>query len=94
MVIDTVARAETVMVKYVGPVDLSTMKCGWTESSLVHRICYRRSDQYLVVLLKNTYYQYCGISSPVVGEWVNADSLGRYYLAAVKGNYDCMLGKR
>lgn len=84
--------AETVMVKYQGPVDLKPFTCTETQSSLVHRICYQPEQSYLVVLLDQTYYHYCRIPSQVVTRWLNADSKGRFYLGNIKGNFDCRLG--
>jgi hypothetical protein len=84
--------AETVFVKYQGPVDLKPFTCTDTQSSLVHRICYQPEQSYLVVLLDQTYYHYCRIPSQVVSQWLNADSKGRFYLGNIKGNFDCRLG--
>ncbi len=86
------ANAETVFVKYRGPVNLERFSCNDTVSSVVHRVCYRADRQYLIVLLSNTYYHYCRIPSGVVGQWLAAPSLGRFYNATIKGNYDCRLG--
>lgn len=86
------ARAETVYVKYRGPVDLDGFNCQYTVSSFVNRICYQKDAQYLVVLLKSTYYHYCRIPPFVVGAWLSAPSKGEFYNAKVKGEYDCRLG--
>lgn len=88
----TPARAETVFVKYRGPVKLDSFRCTDTSSSLVHRICYRADQQYLVVLLNGTYYHYCRMPRSVVSQWLAADSLGRFYRSQIKGNFDCRLG--
>lgn len=90
--ISTTAMAETVFVKYQGPVDLGSFDCTPTQSSFVHRICYQADQSYLVVLLDQTYYHYCRIPSQVVNQWLGADSQGRFYNAAIKGNFDCRLG--
>ena len=86
------AKAETVYVKYRGPVSLERFSCNETVSSVVHRVCYRADRQYLVVLLGDTYYHYCLIPSGVIGQWLAAPSLGRFYNANIKSNYDCRLG--
>ncbi len=86
------ARAETVYVKYRGPVNLERFSCSDTANSIVHRVCYRADRQYLVVLLSNMYYHYCRIPSGVVGQWLAAPSLGRFYNGNIKSNYDCRLG--
>jgi hypothetical protein len=86
------AGAETVMVKYRGPVDLAAFDCLKQPSSLVWRTCYLLGSQYMVVNLKGTYYHYCRMSGSVVADWRTADSLGRFYLANVRGRFDCRLG--
>jgi len=86
------ASAERVYVKYRGEVDLAPFKCEWVgRSSLVQRLCYDRSNQYLLVSLKGTYYHYCGLPAPVLKEWTSSDSMGRYYQARIKGNFDCRI---
>jgi hypothetical protein len=88
----TAALAETVFVKYQGPVDLESFRCTDTQSSFVHRICYQQNQSYLVVLLDQTYYHYCRMPQQVVSQWLAADSKGRFYLNSIKGNFDCRLG--
>jgi hypothetical protein len=84
--------AETVYVKYRGPVNLENFQCANPSSSLVHRICYRSDKQYLIVLLDRTYYHYCNMPRSVVQQWLGAPSQGKFYRANVKGRYDCRLG--
>lgn len=87
------ASAETVAVKYVGPVNLQSMSCANTSSSLVHRICYRESGGGIaIVLLRDTYYAYCGVPAAVMTGWLNSSSLGRYFNQNIKGVYDCRGG--
>ena len=86
-----IAQAETIFVKYRGMVDLREFNCTNTESSFVHRICYKKADKYLVVLLTDTYYHYCQIPQDVVQQWLSADSKGKFYNTKIKGNFDCRL---
>lgn len=87
------ARAETVEVKYRGPVDLAGFDCQESpQSSLVWRTCYDAKHQYLVVSLKGTYYHYCSMPKGAVSEWRSAPSLGRHYLSSIKGQFDCRSG--
>lgn len=82
--------AETVYVKYRGPVDLAPFKCSWIfRSSLVNRLCYDPKEQYVIVKLQKTYYHYCEVPSSIVDAWKDADSMGRFYLSFVKGRFDC-----
>ncbi len=86
------ASAETVNVKYHGPVDLDDFQCQATTSSFVHRICYQPQQNYVVVLLKKTYYHYCRVPSHIVKVWLSAPSKGKFYIQNIKGNFDCRLG--
>ncbi len=92
LLLATQASAESVYVKYRGVVDLKSFNCTETQSSVVHRICYQEKNQYLIVLLGNVYYHYCRIAGPIVNEWLNAESKGKFYNERVKGNFDCRLG--
>lgn len=88
------AAAETVNVKYWGPVDLRTYQCTDTASSFVHRICYDESKAHVVVRLRNTYYPYCRVDRATASAWLASSSKGRFYNAnikgdAVKGRFDC-----
>ena len=87
----TVATAgETAMVKYRGPVDLAPFNCEWvSRSSVVNRLCYDAKEKYVVVNLTGTYYHYCEVPANVVSAWRQADSMGRYYNAVMKGRFDC-----
>jgi len=86
-----VANAETVKVKYRGPVSLDAFECpSLKESSFVNRICYDRANSYLIVQLKKAYYQYCEIPASTFSEWITAPSLGRFYNQKIKGGiYGC-----
>ena len=84
------AGAETVVVKYRGPVDLAPFNCEWvTRSAVVKRLCYDSHEQYAIVNLAGTYYHYCEMPPDVVTAWREADSMGRFYNAQVKGQFDC-----
>lgn len=85
------AIAETVYVKYRGPVDLKNFQCAQPSSSFVHRICYQSDLKYLIVLLDKTYYHYCNMPNTVVRQWLGAPSQGKFYRSYVKGRYDCRL---
>ena len=85
-----VVHAETVNVKYRGPVDLAPFQCeSINRSSLVTRVCYDRKEQYMVIGLQGTYYHYCEIDAATVSALRNAQSMGRFYNQAIKGKFDC-----
>lgn len=89
------AHAETVDVKYIGAVELDGFQCeNITRSSLVNRICHDLASGRLVLLLRKTYYQYCGVDAGTADALSNAPSIGRFYnrnikSSAVAGRFDC-----
>jgi hypothetical protein len=85
----SLTNAETVPVKYIGTVDLETYQCQSTSSSFLHRVCYDGSAGSLVLLLKDTYYKYCGVPSSTAAGLLSASSKGRYFNSSIKGRYPC-----
>ena len=89
------AGAESVFVKYRGIVSLASFKCtDVTKSSVVERVCYDASNQYMIIKLSGTYYNYCEIPGTKVRDLLAADSIGTYYAENIKGSrgtgpYDC-----
>ena len=89
------AHAETVTVKYRGDVPLDTFQCADIDrSSFVERVCYDAIQEYMIILLKGTYYHYCEIGQNTVDSLLSADSMGRYFQANIKGTgadgpFDC-----
>ena len=87
-------RSETVDVKYRGPVDLAPFKCESIDhSSFIRRVCYDATNNYMIVLLNQTYYHYCDIDSVTVDAFEAAESMGRYFNASIKGHFDCLTGR-
>jgi hypothetical protein len=85
--------AETVDVKYRGPVTLDHFNCSVIErSNFIRRVCYDRADAYMIVQLNDTYYHYCDIDKPTVDAFLGAESMGRYFNASIKGHFDCRTG--
>lgn len=89
----TTAKAEQITVKYRDtPVDLKTFVCTDTpRSSFIRRACYDQPKTYMVIMLRDTWYHYCGIDAATVKALLTADSAGRYYNANVKGRFDCRM---
>ncbi len=90
------AKAETVDVKYQGPVDLSRFECNSiSRSSFIMRVCYAAAQRYMVINLDGTYYHHCAIDAGTVRSLMSADSMGRYYNANIRsrgsarGPFDC-----
>lgn len=88
------ANAETVEVKYRGTVNLSQFECkDISRSSFVNRICHDGVNNYMVILLRSTYYHYCDIDVGTVADLSAAPSIGRFYNKQIKGNYSCQTGR-
>lgn len=89
------AAAETVDVKYRGPVPLDTFQCTAVQrSSVVKRVCYDEANAYMIISLKGTYYHYCEIDVATVQALLSANSMGQYYNANIRGTgsdgpFDC-----
>lgn len=47
----------------------------------------------MVIGLQGTYYHYCQIDSGTVAGLRSADSMGRYFNARIKGNFDCRVNR-
>ena len=79
-------------VKYRGDVSLETFECPQLKhSSFVKKICYDQDEEYLIVRLNDIFYHYCEMPEFTFNEWINSESLGKFYNLHVKGNYDCRL---
>ena len=91
----TIASAETVQVKYHGPVSLDSFSCAdVSEGSDVSRICYDKAVRYMVIRLKTTYYHYCEIDAATVQGLQAASSKREYFQARIRGSvsdgpFDC-----
>lgn len=87
--------AETVDVKYRGPVDLVKFECtGELDSSVVKRVCYNAEHSYMLIRLKQTWYHYCEIDQGTVDALLAAESKGRFYNSNIKdsgtgGKFGC-----
>jgi hypothetical protein len=86
----SLAHAESVYVKYRGEVDLSSFDCkDITRSSFIKRVCYDGRNEYMLISLNDTFYHYCAIDAGTVSSLLSAPSMGEFYNANIKGNFDC-----
>lgn len=80
------SSAETVDVKYRGVIDLSHFSCRpISRSSFIKHVCHDATNAYMIVMLKDTYYHYCDVDNATHDEFMNADSIGGYFNASIKG---------
>jgi hypothetical protein len=92
LVCTSAASAESVYVKYRGEIDLTPFDCtDITRSSFIRRVCYDRRNEYMLISLNGTFYHYCEIDADTVAFLLNAPSMGRFYNANIKGNFDCRI---
>jgi hypothetical protein len=83
-------RAESVYVKYRGEIDLKHFDCtDITRSSFIRRVCYDSRQEYMLISLSGTFYNYCEIDARTVSSLLAAPSMGRFYNASIKGNFYC-----
>ena len=85
------AVAESVSVKYRGLVDLTPFACEAVVSSFVRRVCYDEDQRYMLISLQGVYYHYCAIPPDVVDGLLAAPSVGGFYNAHIKSNFDCRI---
>jgi hypothetical protein len=98
------AFAECVTVKYRDtPVCLDTFECTETpQSSFVREICFDAAKSFILIKLKETWYQYCSVDRASVANLIKGSpvdnkepSVGRYYNryfrsnGSVHGPFDC-----
>lgn len=89
------AAAESVDVEYRGEVPLDTFDCtDTTRSSFINRVCFDSEQNYLVIQLDDTYYDYCEIPEDTINELLAAPSMGEFYNEFIKGDgnggpFDC-----
>lgn len=82
--------AETVEVKYRGPVSLAPFLCeAITRSSFIERVCYDAKNAYMLMDLSGTWYHYCEIDQGTVSDLLAAESMGHFYNASIRGRFDC-----
>jgi KTSC domain len=89
------APTETIEAEYYGKLDLAPFACVDTgRSSVVNRVCYDKSRLFMVVQQRLTYYAYCKTPADTFGDFLAAQSMGKYYNDNIKGEgpggrFDC-----
>jgi len=84
-----------VSIKYrLDPVDVAAPyfeKLGRSDSSMVLEAWFDSNNQYLVINLVGTNYQYCSLPNGIWDSLKAADSMGTYFESSIKGGYDCRI---
>jgi hypothetical protein len=47
----------------------------------------------MLINLNGIYYHYCAIDAGMVASLISADSMGRFYNAAIKSRFDCRVNR-
>jgi len=83
------ANAETVFVDVKGDVDLENFSCSKTNSVLIKRACYKSEDSYLLVQIKDNWFQHCSVEQKKFDALMKASSFNRFYNGEIKGKFSC-----
>jgi hypothetical protein len=95
LLIATPAISETVDVNYRGAVDLKPFAFTDTpRSTFIQRVCYDKTQSYMLISLRGTYYHYCELPAATFDAFVAAQSMGQFYNQSIKGTgsdgrFDC-----
>src|SRR5712691_11684301 len=87
--------AETVEVRDRGPVDLGTFESrDINRSTIIQRVCYDRAQHQMIVGIKGSYDQYCGLPVQTFKAFMSAPSMGQFFHQSIRGSapdrrYDC-----
>jgi hypothetical protein len=87
--------SETVSVVDRGIVDLKPFACTDTpRSSIIQRVCYAETQNYMLINVRGTYHQFCGLPPLTFGAFATAASMGQFYNQKIKGSgsesqFDC-----
>ena len=87
--------AQYVEVEYrASPVDVGAPyfeNLGRSDSSVVFDAWFDSGNKYLVINLRGTNYQYCGVDDAVWQSLKTASSMGTFYYSYIKGSADCRM---
>lgn len=90
------SAARLVAVKYRSdPVDIAHPRFEYLDtagSSFVGGAWYDDEEDYMVILLQDTYYHYCGMDESTWASLAGASSFGTFYNSSIQGRFDCRQG--
>ena len=65
-------------------IDLAPFACTDTpRSSVVQRVCYDEARRYLLVSVRGSYRDYCGLPATTFDAFISAPSMGQFYLQII-----------
>lgn len=82
---------EYVWVSDRGLVDVEPLTCtDIVTSNYLRRVCYDETQSYLLVALDDKWLHYCEVDSSIVGAFIAAPSVARFYNSNIRsGPFDC-----
>ena len=80
---------ESVTVNVKGEVELENFNCSKTNSVLIKRVCYKAEDAYLIVQIKDNWFQHCAVDQKKYDALMAAKSFNKYYNEDIKGQFSC-----
>ena len=83
------AHAESVFVDVKGEINLEGFNCSKTNSVLIKKACYKPEESYLLVQIKDNWFQHCAIDQKIYGALMSARSFNRFYNEDIKGKFSC-----
>jgi hypothetical protein len=84
-----IAHTESVFVDVKGEVSLEGFNCGKTNSVLIKKACYKPEESYLLVQIKDNWFQHCAIDQKMYDSLISAKSFNRFYNEDIKGKFSC-----
>jgi hypothetical protein len=88
------ATEQCVDVKYQGRMTLEHFECQKTNSSLVKAVCYNGDDDEMLLKLQDHFYLYCNMKDARYSDFMNAQSLGRYFVDNIKNQNQYLCARR
>ncbi len=82
-------HAETVIVDVKGEVELEGFNCSKTNSVLIKKACYKSEESYLLVQIKDNWFQHCAVEQKKYDALMSARSFNRFYNDEIKGRFSC-----
>lgn len=74
---------------YEGPVRLYDFEVYKVRDSFIKRMAYKADENYMILKINDSYYNYCGFPNTQWSHFKDAQSKGNYYNNYIKGNYEC-----
>jgi hypothetical protein len=89
LILSPSVQAESVIVNVKGEVELESFSCSITNSVLIKRACYKAEEAYLIVQIKDNWFQHCAVDQKKFDALMGAKSFNKFYNEDIKGQFSC-----